>query len=132
MMMRHNRDVRGKNKRSFRDKQVGACSFRYLYLVESHNSKKGVCPLGIGSATASYAVSPMEGFLALLVPTNTLLILCHGFVLRFRGICTRCENSVPCILSLAQTNKDLGCTPWPLNPWSNATDSEPRKACEAV
>lgn len=73
MMMRHNRDVRGKNKRSFRDKQVGACSFRYLYLGKSHNSKKGVCPLGIGSATASYAVSPTESFLALLVPKTPCL-----------------------------------------------------------
>ena len=47
----------------------------------SHNSKRRVCSLGIGSATAAYAVSPMEGFLALLVPTNTLLVLCHGFML---------------------------------------------------
>ena len=41
--------------------------------------KKSV-PLGIGSATAAYAVSPMKGFLALLVPTNTLLVLCPDFM----------------------------------------------------
>lgn len=30
MMMRHNRDVRGKTKRSFRDKQVSASNVKLL------------------------------------------------------------------------------------------------------
>lgn len=35
MMMRHNKDVRGKNKRSFRDKQVG--SFKHYFFFNRHN-----------------------------------------------------------------------------------------------
>ena len=35
MMMRHNKDVRGKNKRSFRDKQVG--SFKHYFFFNRYN-----------------------------------------------------------------------------------------------